>query len=625
MNTHEIDLPRRVDPRWLENRLEARGLSGLGRRISVRARAMIHHHFGGPDADQCGILVYRRLAPALPGVAKPTLSVTPERFREQLTGLLDRGRVFWPLQKVLEFNRRQWRVMPWITTLSFDIGFAGLHSYALPILRDLNIPATVFLDDHHFSQESMFPTDDWARRTRDQAPDDVYRPLNASECRELVKSGLISLGSLSRSGTSTTDGSLVFDHELAKGVDGLDWTRVHVASWDTSNTLASRLNHFADSRRTHSDVAVRRLDSNPTANGAHLASSADSPKHTVTLCPSNEAAPGGNGEVKRPAVDISVIVPTYNRAHWIEEALQSLIDQETDDGFSFDIHIVDNASSDATAAVIAKVAAASSIRVVYHRQEIPGDAPTRNVGVAGSTGAWLAFFDDDQLAEPAWLRKLWSATSDGDRPVIGGAVHLHMNDRELAELDPLCRAALRETRLYPNARPYHRNDLPGTGNALVARRVFDAIGKFDEAMTGGGSDCDFFTRARDAGYPLWYSPEAVIRHRVPAERLTPEFLRWDALSGGAEHAGYFDFRRKGLTALLGLCGARLVQALIIHLPLLLWAQLLGDTQAILGRKTSLWRTEGYVRRTLSIIAPVRFAQPRFFESLDLRHGRSICG
>ncbi|HJN11509.1 MAG: hypothetical protein QGG09_22405 [Pirellulaceae bacterium] len=188
-----------------------------------------------------------------------------------------------------------------------------------------------------------------------------------------------------------------------------------------------------------------------------------------------------------------------------------------------------------------------------------------------------------------------------------------------------CRAALRETRLYPTARTYRRKDMPGTGNALVARPVFDAIGEFDEAMTGGGSDYDFFTRARDAGYPLWYSPEAVVCHRVPAERLTPEFLRWDALSGGAEHAGYFDFQRKGRTAVLSLCGARLVQALIIHAPLLLWAQLLGDTHAILGRRTSLWRTEGYVRRTLSIIAPVWFAQPRFFESLDLRRGRSICG
>jgi hypothetical protein len=42
MNPHEIDLPHQADPRWLENRLEARGLSGLRRRISVRAMAMIH-------------------------------------------------------------------------------------------------------------------------------------------------------------------------------------------------------------------------------------------------------------------------------------------------------------------------------------------------------------------------------------------------------------------------------------------------------------------------------------------------------------------------------------------------------------------------------------------------------
>jgi len=322
---------------------------------------------------------------------------------------------------------------------------------------------------------------------------------------------------------------------------------------------------------------------------------------------------------------ISVIVPTYNRESWIGEAIRSLLSQETSDQFSYDIHVVDNASSDGTADVVERLAAESPIKIHYHFQELPGDAPTRNLGVAQSAGQWLAFFDDDQLAEPNWLDALWSATSDGQRPIVGGAVHLHLGDQELAALDPLCRAALRETRLYPSQRSYRRNHLPGTGNALVSRAIFTAIGEFDESMTGGGSDCDFFTRARDAGFPLWYTPDAIIRHRVSAERLTPEFLRWDALSGGAEHAGYFDFQRKGVTALLGLCGARLLQAIAIHAPLLLWAQLRGDAHAILGRKTSLWRTEGYVRRTLSIIAPNWFAQPRFFESLDLRHGRSLCG
>jgi len=301
------------------------------------------------------------------------------------------------------------------------------------------------------------------------------------------------------------------------------------------------------------------------------------------------------------------------------------VDQETGGQFTFDIHVVDNASTDETAQAITQFATSSPIAIRYHHQDLPGDAPTRNLGVANATGTWLAFFDDDQIANRTWLSELWSATSGGERPIVGGAVHLHLSDQELAALNPLCRAALRETRLYRTVRPYRRSDLPGTGNALVARAVFDTIGMFDETMTGGGSDCDFFVRAREAGIPLWYTPDAVIRHRVSSERLTPEFLRWDALSGGAEHAGYFDFQRKGLTALLGLCGARVLQALVIHVPLLMWAQLRGDTQAILGRKTSLWRTEGYVRRTLSIIAPAWFAQPRFFESLDLRHGRSICG
>ena len=251
-------------------------------------------------------------------------------------------------------------------------------------------------------QKNMFPTDDWARCTCDQAPEDAYRPLSADECRDLAGSGLVALGSLSQSGTQTTDGSLTFDHELAKGVDSLAWRRIHVASWDTPSTLAARLTHSSASRPLHSRITASRLESEPKVDEQQLSTTSDSTIHPASNLPSTADAVGGDGVTKQRQVDISVIVPTYNRADWIGDALQSLIDQKTDDRFSFDIHVVDNASSDATAAVIAQVAAVSPIPVVYHRQELPGDAPTRNLGVARSTGPWLAFFDDDQLAEPMW-------------------------------------------------------------------------------------------------------------------------------------------------------------------------------------------------------------------------------
>ncbi len=320
---------------------------------------------------------------------------------------------------------------------------------------------------------------------------------------------------------------------------------------------------------------------------------------------------------------ISVVVPTYNRAPWLGEALQSLIGQRTDGEFSFEINVVDNASTDETRSVVERIAANSPIRINYCYQEEPGDAPTRNMGIAKSNAQWLAFFDDDQVAEPNWLQELLSVARETGAGIIGGAVHLDLDDEQLAELGPICRRALRENQPYHTCHPYKRNHLPGTGNALVARSIFKAIGMFDETKATGGSDHVFFSKARDRGYALWYTPQAIIRHRVLPGRLTPEYLRWDAIAGGAEHAYSLGYQRGGSAALLVLCGARVVQALVVHLPLLAWAWLRRDRGGVLGRRTLLWRTEGYVRRTLAILTPKWFSQPRFFATLEFRNGRSF--
>ena len=60
---------------------------------------------------------------------------------------------------------------------------------------------------------------------------------------------------------------------------------------------------------------------------------------------------------------ISVIVPTYNRCHWLGGALESLFRQETGGDFSFEIVVVDNASSDATKETVERVAADAPVPV----------------------------------------------------------------------------------------------------------------------------------------------------------------------------------------------------------------------------------------------------------------------
>jgi len=91
---------------------------------------------------------------------------------------------------------------------------------------------------------------------------------------------------------------------------------------------------------------------------------------------------------KNPTV--SVIIPTYNRAHLLDRAIRSVLDQTYQD---FELIVVDDGSSDPTAEVIATFA---DPRIYYLRHEKNrGAAAARNTGIEASQGDYVAFLDSD--------------------------------------------------------------------------------------------------------------------------------------------------------------------------------------------------------------------------------------
>ena len=78
-------------------------------------------------------------------------------------------------------------------------------------------------------------------------------------------------------------------------------------------------------------------------------------------------------------------------------------------GFSYDIVVVDDGSTDQTPAVIQSMVKASSVEIRYIRQNNSGVATARNTGVRHALGNWVAFFDDDQIADRDWLIRLLAA------------------------------------------------------------------------------------------------------------------------------------------------------------------------------------------------------------------------
>jgi glycosyltransferase involved in cell wall biosynthesis len=96
----------------------------------------------------------------------------------------------------------------------------------------------------------------------------------------------------------------------------------------------------------------------------------------------------------------TIVVPTYNRAHLLPRAIESILAQTFQD---FEVIIVDDGSTDHTADV---VSALGDDRIEYLSQENAGASAARNRGAAAASGSFLTFLDSDDEALPHWLEAL---------------------------------------------------------------------------------------------------------------------------------------------------------------------------------------------------------------------------
>jgi glycosyltransferase involved in cell wall biosynthesis len=104
------------------------------------------------------------------------------------------------------------------------------------------------------------------------------------------------------------------------------------------------------------------------------------------------------------APTVSVVVPAYNQAHYLPEALQSILAQSYCD---YEIIVVDDASTDATKDVMQQYG--DNVRYVY--QENQGLAGARNTGIRLARGAYVALLDSDDVWLPCFLQEMMAAVN----------------------------------------------------------------------------------------------------------------------------------------------------------------------------------------------------------------------
>ena len=232
---------------------------------------------------------------------------------------------------------------------------------------------------------------------------------------------------------------------------------------------------------------------------------------------------------------ISVVIPSRNRAYWIPGAIDSALSQV---GVDVQVVVVDDGSTDDTPEVLARLTD-PRIRLV-RRDDDHGEPQARNTGAHLAQHELLAFLDDDDRWDPTKLlhqfealevtKADWSITGARHVDVTGHVLSIHSPERIQRAVD-----AGQCLRLFLTT-----NQVPGPGSSLLVRRdVFESVGGFDENVPLF-ADWDIYIRLAAYGDPaVVHAP--LVDYTQHDGQMTNELSHsWEALAGFRDR--YSDLR-----------------------------------------------------------------------------------
>lgn len=207
-------------------------------------------------------------------------------------------------------------------------------------------------------------------------------------------------------------------------------------------------------------------------------------------------------------LELSVVIPTYNRLDTLRHVVPSLLDQRTP-ADSYELLICDSNSSDGTAEYLAKVHAEHP-NVRHLPGAYTGRAMARNAGIAQAQGEVVLFNDSDIIADPGLLdAHLAHHRRERGIAVVGWEVQVaSITDYEYKRDHPEQRGSL-----HPPSRKRLSWLYFLTGNASVRREDLLRAGCFDQSFTGyGHEDLELGYRLQKMGLRILYEPRAVNYH-----------------------------------------------------------------------------------------------------------------
>ncbi len=231
---------------------------------------------------------------------------------------------------------------------------------------------------------------------------------------------------------------------------------------------------------------------------------------------------------------IDVCVATYRRNKLLRKLLESMRKQRLTSA-TFGVRVADNDSEGYARECVESFRGV--LDVTYTIEPRRNIAHARNASMAGSHADFFAFVDDDEYADPDWLKELHQAMERFDADVVIGAIGRYGCDTFVMRsgwFDP------------PNVTSgATRGFWPRTGNALVRASVLPEIPFAPQYGLSGGEDAALFEGIRRAGGVIVYCAEAVVHERMPPTQASMEWVLQRGFRAGVTHSRMDNDHRTG--------------------------------------------------------------------------------
>lgn len=229
---------------------------------------------------------------------------------------------------------------------------------------------------------------------------------------------------------------------------------------------------------------------------------------------------------------ISVIICTYNNHKSLKNTLDSLIDQDCNNDFNYEIIVVDNNSRDRTKDIVEAYKAKLNGKLRYVFEANQGTSYARNRGIKEAKGDIVAFTDDDVIVTKGWLNSISLSFSEYNCDVVFGKI---LPKWEKRKPDWLTKRYYGNLALLDYGDKIFRIDNKQkdfyTANCSIKKSIFSQVGDFDIRLGDKGNsllkgeDTDLFWRLLAANKNIYYIPDCIVYHVVKSKRMNKKYFK----------------------------------------------------------------------------------------------------